>query len=237
MSSVLAKEVLEIVNDLDASQLKLEKNAFDVINSSDTSLNLVKDGIGAIEDLVKKIDDLNEAVKLSQQNIEHMKDVSNVIADFAKVISGIANKTNILSLNASIEAARAGEHGRGFAVVSEQIGVLAQQSADASVQTAEIINHTQGAIREGVTMVNLTASSLRQIKETTDQFAMITESLEKVIDKQHMAAEEVRKEIGSVGDIAENNIKTAENTTNSCKEFLNQAQILRELVEQVKIKE
>lgn len=54
MSSVLAKEVLEIVNDLDASQLKLEKNAFDVINSSDTSLNLVKDGIGAIEDLVKK---------------------------------------------------------------------------------------------------------------------------------------------------------------------------------------
>ena len=132
MSSVLAKEVLEIVNDLDASQLKLEKNAFDVINSSDTSLNLVKDGIGAIEDLVKKIDDLNEAVKLSQQNIEHMKDVSNVIADFAQVISGIANKTNILSLNASIEAARAGEHGRGFSVVAQQVQSLASQTKNSS---------------------------------------------------------------------------------------------------------
>ena len=66
MSKELAQEVLTIVNDLDASQLKLEKNAFDVINSSDTSLNLVKDGIGAVNHLVGKIDELNEAVKLSQ---------------------------------------------------------------------------------------------------------------------------------------------------------------------------
>ena len=72
MSKELAQEVLTIVNDLDASQLKLEKNAFDVINSSDTSLNLVKDGIGAVNHLVGKIDELNEAVKLSQKNIEQM---------------------------------------------------------------------------------------------------------------------------------------------------------------------
>ena len=58
MSKELAQEVLTIVNDLDASQLKLEKNAFDVINSSDTSLNLVKDGIGAVNHLVGKIDEL-----------------------------------------------------------------------------------------------------------------------------------------------------------------------------------
>ena len=44
MSVELANEVIKIVEDLDASQLKLEKDAFDVINSSDTSLNLVKDG-------------------------------------------------------------------------------------------------------------------------------------------------------------------------------------------------
>lgn len=84
MSKELAQEVLTIVNDLDASQLKLEKNAFDVINSSDTSLNLVKDGIGAVNHLVGKIDELNEAVKLSQKNIEQMKEVSNVIAGICK---------------------------------------------------------------------------------------------------------------------------------------------------------
>ena len=151
MSKELAQEVLTIVNDLDASQLKLEKNAFDVINSSDTSLNLVKDGIGAVNHLVGKIDELNEAVKLSQKNIEQMKEVSNVIAGFAKVISGIANKTNILSLNASIEAARAGEHGRGFSVVAQEVQSLANQtkssSAEISTKISEVQNFVDGMVQ------------------------------------------------------------------------------------------
>ena len=179
MSSVLAKEVLEIVNDLDASQLKLEKNAFDVINSSDTSLNLVKDGIGAIEDLVKKIDDLNEAVKLSQQNIEHMKDVSNVIADFAKVISGIANKTNILSLNASIEAARAGEHGRGFSVVAQQVQSLASQTKNSSAEITTKINEVQSFM---VGMVDYMNEIYANAEQQNKMAASIGDLLKKVLE-------------------------------------------------------
>ena len=184
MSSVLAKEVLEIVNDLDASQLKLEKNAFDVINSSDTSLNLVKDGIGAIEDLVKKIDDLNEAVKLSQQNIEHMKDVSNVIADFAKVISGIANKTNILSLNASIEAARAGEHGRGFSVVAQQVQSLASQTKNSSAEITTKINEVQSFM---VGMVDYMNEIYANAEQQNKMAASIGDLLKKVLDAAYVA--------------------------------------------------
>lgn len=184
MSSVLAKEVLEIVNDLDASQLKLEKNAFDVINSSDTSLNLVKDGIGAIEDLVKKIDDLNEAVKLSQQNIEHMKDVSNVIADFAKVISGIANKTNILSLNASIEAARAGEHGRGFSVVAQQVQSLASQTKNSSAEITTKINEVQSFM---VDMVDYMNDIYANAEQQNKMAASIGDLLKKVLDAAYVA--------------------------------------------------
>lgn len=184
MSNVLAKEVLEIVNDLDASQLKLEKNAFDVINSSDTSLNLVKDGIGAIEDLVKKIDDLNEAVKLSQQNIEHMKDVSNVIADFAKVISGIANKTNILSLNASIEAARAGEHGRGFSVVAQQVQSLASQTKNSSAEITTKINEVQSFM---VGMVDYMNKIYANAEQQNKMAASIGDLLKKVLDAAYVA--------------------------------------------------
>ncbi len=184
MSSVLAKEVLEIVNDLDASQLKLEKNAFDVINSSDTSLNLVKDGIGAIEDLVKKIDDLNEAVKLSQQNIEHMKDVSNVIADFAKVISGIANKTNILSLNESIEAARAAEHGRGFSVVAQQVQSLASQTKNSSAEITTKINEVQSFM---VGMVDYMNDIYANAEQQNKMAASIGDLLKKVLDAAYVA--------------------------------------------------
>lgn len=184
MNNELAREVLSIVEDLDASQLKLEKNAFDVINSSDTSLNLVKDGIQAIEELVKKIDDLNSAVELSRENIEHMKEVSDVIADFAKVISGIANKTNILSLNASIEAARAGEHGRGFSVVAHEVQSLANQTKTSSSEITTKITEVQTFV-DG--MVNYMNDIYQNAVAQNEMAASIGELLKKVLDAAYVA--------------------------------------------------
>ena len=184
MSKELAQEVLTIVNDLDASQLKLEKNAFDVINSSDTSLNLVKDGIGAVNHLVGKIDELNEAVKLSQKNIEQMKEVSNVIAGFAKVISGIANKTNILSLNASIEAARAGEHGRGFSVVAQEVQSLANQTKSSSAQISTKISEVQTFVDGMVQYMN---DIFAYAEEQNKMAESIGELLNKVLEAAYTA--------------------------------------------------
>lgn len=184
MSKELAQEVLTIVNDLDASQLKLEKNAFDVINSSDTSLNLVKDGIGAVNHLVEKIDELNEAVKLSQKNIEQMKEVSNVIAGFAKVISGIANKTNILSLNASIEAARAGEHGRGFSVVAQEVQSLANQTKSSSAEISTKISEVQTFVDGMVQYMN---DIFAYAEEQNKMAESIGELLNKVLEAAYTA--------------------------------------------------
>ena len=184
MSKELAQEVLTIVNDLDASQLKLEKNACDVINSSDTSLNLVKDGIGAVNHLVGKIDELNEAVKLSQKNIEQMKEVSNVIAGFAKVISGIANKTNILSLNASIEAARAGEHGRGFSVVAQEVQSLANQTKSSSAEISTKISEVQTFVDGMVQYMN---DIFAYAEEQNKMAESIGELLNKVLEAAYTA--------------------------------------------------
>ena len=181
MSTELANEVLQIVEDLDSSQLKLEKNAFDVINSSDTSLNLVKDGIREIEGLIKKIDDLNKAVEASQECIKQMQEVSLVIADFAGVISGIANKTNILSLNATIEAARAGEHGRGFAVVAKEVQTLASQTKTSSAEIATKINEVQSYV-EGM------VDSMKGIYENAEEQNKISTNVGDLLGKLLEAA-------------------------------------------------
>lgn len=179
MSVELANEVLEIVKDLDESQLKLEKNAFDVMNSSDTSLNLVKDGIKEIEVLISKIDDLNASVAASQRCIEQMKEVSNVIANFAGVIAGIANKTNILSLNATIEAARAGEQGRGFAVVAKEVQNLANQSKNSSAEIAVKINEVQRYVDGMVESMNgIYENAEQQNKISTNVNDLLTKILE-----------------------------------------------------------
>ena len=191
MSAQLANEVMRIVEDLDASQLKLEKDAFDVINSSDTSLNLVKDGIKEIDVLIGKIEDLNKAVEASQKCIEQMKEVSNVIADFAGVIAGIANKTNILSLNATIEAARAGEHGRGFTVVAKEVQTLANQSKNSSAEITVKISEIQEYVENVIgSMQSIYKNAAEQSQISTN----VNELLVKVLDAA-MVANDVSRNI------------------------------------------
>ena len=214
MSTQLAQEVMQIVNDLDASQLKLEKNAFDVINSSDTSLNLVKDGINEIDILIKKIDDLNKSVNTSQRCIEQMKQVSNVIADFATVISGIANKTNILSLNASIEAARAGEHGRGFAVVAQQVQSLASQTKSSSAEIATKIGEVQQHVNGMVESMN---EIYTNAEEQNKMASSVGELLQKILEAANVAndvSRNMENEIAYQRDITDQ----ARNTLNRYSE-------------------
>lgn len=214
MSTELANEVMKIVEDLDASQLKLEKDAFDVINSSDTSLNLVKDGIKEIEVLIGKIDDLNASVAASQKCIEQMKEVSNVIADFAGVIAGIANKTNILSLNATIEAARAGEQGRGFAVVAKEVQNLANQSKNSSSEIAVKINEVQQYV-DG--MVESMKGIYENAEEQNKISTAVNELLGKILDAAKIAndvSRNIENEIAYQRDITDK----ARNTINRYNE-------------------
>ena len=128
-NSKLVSDLSGILEGLDSSQEQLEKDAFDVINSSDTSLNLVKESISSVEEILKMITELNEIAEESAARIKELEKLSKDIEQFAGVIASISSRTNILSLNASIEAARSGEAGVGFAVVAKSMGDLSSQSA------------------------------------------------------------------------------------------------------------
>ncbi len=203
-NNVLVNEMKKVVYDLDESQLKVEKHAFDVINSSDTSLNLVREGITSIGDIIEQINSLNEVVERSSKNIEELENLSKMIEGFTQVISGIANKTNILSLNASIEAARAGDQGRGFSVVAGEVRNLAAQTAKSSKEIADTIVKVQEFISN-------TVQSMNQIYEnTTKQHEMagsVNELLNKVLDAALVANDESRgmeHEIAYQRDITDN---------------------------------
>ena len=69
-------DLKKTINELDESQTRVEKHAFDVINSSDTSLNLVKEGITNIKEIVDNIGELNELIKTSTENIKNLEEFS-----------------------------------------------------------------------------------------------------------------------------------------------------------------
>jgi methyl-accepting chemotaxis protein len=95
--------------------------------------------------------------------ITAMKDNSQKIEEISRTISEIADKTNLLSLNAAIESARAGEHGRGFAVVADEISKLATMSIDSSKEIAAIIKNTVGTIENSSVMIGTLAENLGKI--------------------------------------------------------------------------
>ena len=208
----LVNELCTILGRLDDSQEKLEKNAFDVINSSDLSLNYVKESMGSVEEIFNMIVELNKVVEISTEKINQLEKLSAQIEGFASVIDSIANRTNILSLNASIEAARAGEHGRGFAVVATQVRDLASQSSKSSKEITNTIGQVQEAVKDTVNSMKMIFDNTTKQKEKAGN---IDDLLKQVISAAY-AANEVARNI-------ENEIAYQRDITEEVKDVLNQS--------------
>lgn len=112
---------------------------------------------------IKKILTSNEDISISAQKLKKLQKESKKIDDIVGVITGVADQTNLLALNAAIEAARAGEHGRGFAVVADEVRNLAEESAKSAEEISHLIVEMQ---EENSSAVESIEKSFDEFKET-----------------------------------------------------------------------
>ncbi len=161
-----------------------------ITTASEESLNTVKQagqGEQFITTAVSQMSSISEAVTHSEVLVKQMNERSREINGVVDMIKDIAGQINLLSLNAAIEAARAGEHGRGFAVVSNEIRKLADQTttfSDEIFQTVHTIQEDSIKSTEAMQIVtDEVKSGTYSVQEAGKTFITIKDLVAKVSDK------------------------------------------------------
>jgi methyl-accepting chemotaxis protein len=118
--------------------------------SASDAVLAARNGATTIEANLTRMQSIERSTLKVQEKVDLMGERSGQIGSILETIESIASQTNLLALNAAIEAARAGEHGRGFAVVADEVRQLAEKSAGATREIADLIRGIQETVRETV---------------------------------------------------------------------------------------
>lgn len=256
-----ASSALEVIQEtasaMEESAYGIQKIAESSSVVSESSVITSKEAIQGneiVQNLVNQMKLVSDSVNHIDEMVNKLNKNSNKISDFVKIITEIAEQTNLLALNAAIEAARAGEHGKGFAVVADEVRKLAEQSATSAGQIAELIQviqrdsdeslvvMTQGRenVSVGMKYTNDAGEVFKRIVESTEQVADQIQEVSAASEQISASSEEVSASINEVGEGAARSAELARNVhkhqqgqLNSIEEIRDASKLLGETAEEL----
>ena len=173
------------------------------------------------------MDDLTRAMhEISQASEETQKIV--------KTIDEIAFQTNLLALNAAVEAARAGEAGSGFAVVADEVRSLALRAAEASRNTAALIEGTVSRIGEGVNLVSTTGDAFESVRINAEKIGGLLGEIAAASNEQAQGIEQVSSAVSEMSKVTQQNAAISEESASASTEIHSEIVHFRNTIGEVK---
>ncbi len=220
-----AQAIEELTSSIGGLSRDMTANADNAQKANETVLNVKEQIVSSnheMSNLVSAMSDIRQS--------------SSEIQKIVGAIQGIADQTNLLSLNASVEASRAGEAGKTFAVVAKEIRDLAAKSADAVKQTEELIHASHQAVERGIRIADDTAKSLSLVVEGANEVSSSVDQINSATQEQKKVLDHLTDHIDLISNAMQTNSASVQGSAGTSTELLGLSKRLYELVKGFRLK-
>ena len=261
----VASTIQEIASGSEAATVRLEQNSNSLheifqgvlrISEGSTNVSELSKESAKEAEIGSEIVDRNliqmgfiqESVSKSNEVIETLSHRSREIGKILEVISGIADQTNLLALNAAIEAARAGEHGKGFAVVADEVRKLAEQSQLAATDinhllhriqedtkiANEMMTQGQSEASEGITVIRTAGSSFSEIVNHINKVSTQMQEVSATAEEMAASSEEMNAALNNIASISNEVAAETSQTATSAGDQVNKMSVVAKKASEMK---
>lgn len=241
--------VATAVNEVTYGVQDVAKNAEHAANEMRDAESQAHQGQVNIDSSLRQIDHLSGTINQAVEVIRTLSSESTQIGGVLEVISSIAEQTNLLALNAAIEAARAGEQGRGFAVVADEVRLLAQRTQKSTAEIQGMIErlqkHSDAAVKViadssrssqlTIEQANQAGQSLTSISQALRNLNSLNASIASATLQQSHVVEDINQNVTQAAQLSQSTAIAAEQSTGASVHLREMSEQLNGLLRQFRV--
>ncbi|PYG01267.1 methyl-accepting chemotaxis protein [Thioalkalivibrio sp. ALE21] len=242
-------QVATAMNEMSATVAEVASNTQSAADAAGAGDQAATEANATTRQTAEAVDRLSSEIHSSSDAVREVAEKSEEIGQILNMIQEITEQTNLLALNAAIEAARAGEAGRGFAVVADEVRVLAGRTHESTERIGSIITGLQKGVKNAVGAMETNENSARSVVEEVhgvrDRLEQLSQSIRTIdemttqiasaAEEQSTVSEEINRNVQNISTVADESFSASSQVATASEQLSRLASELRQRVERFRV--